>query len=151
MADILALHGSHAFWAWTALAAALLGVEVITGSGWLLWPAACAAITAVLAPSLGLSPAEAVAVFAVLTVITTVIARRLMPRRGHDTHDINDNVARLVGREARAVAAFQDGAGRVFIDGKEWAAELSDGETIAAGGAVRVVKVEGARLKVRPA
>jgi hypothetical protein len=47
------------------------------------------------------------------------------------------------------VAAFTNGAGRVFIDGKEWAAEL-DGEVVPPAGAkVEVVSVAGARLKVR--
>jgi membrane protein implicated in regulation of membrane protease activity len=47
------------------------------------------------------------------------------------------------------VGAFEGRAGRVFIDGKEWAAELTDGERLKPGAEVEVVAVEGARLKVR--
>ncbi len=141
---------THSAWIGAAAAAALLAVEVAAGSGWLLWPAASAGIVAVIAALTGLSTAAAVLIFAVLTVVSTATARRYFPRRlGPHSHDINDTVARLVGREGRVVAAFQGGAGRVFVDGKEWAAELAEGETLAAGGRVEVTAVEGARLKVR--
>jgi membrane protein implicated in regulation of membrane protease activity len=39
----------------------------------------------------------------------------------------------------------------VFIDGKEWAAELDEGEALEAGSAVEVTGVTGARLRVRGA
>lgn len=150
MPDLVQLYLSHPFWAWIALAAALLAVEVATGSGWLLWPSASAAVVAVLAQVLRLGPAEAVLAFAVLTIVSTLLARRYFPRRlASHAHDINDNVGRLVGHQGRAVAPFRDRAGRVFIDGKEWAAELDDGEALAAGQSVEVIGVHGARLRVR--
>lgn len=146
------LYAAHPFWAWMALAAALLAAEVATGSGWLLWPAASAAVAGVLVAFAGLAAAPAIAVFAGLTIVSTVLARRFLPRalKAHG-HDINDNVARLVGHQGRAVGAFRDREGRVFIDGKEWAAELADGEALEAGQAVEVVGVHGARLQVRGA
>lgn len=146
------LYLAHPFWIWAALGAALLAVEVATGSGWLLWPAASAGVVAVVAAMVDVGPATAVVIFAVLTIVTTFLARRYLPGtlrpRGHD---INDNIARLVGHEGRAVSAFADHHGRVFIDGKEWAAELADGEAIEAGARVQVVGVHGARLQVRSA
>lgn len=150
MPDLANLYAGHPFWAWIAVAAALLAAEVATGSGWLLWPSASAAVTAVAARALRLGFAEALLLFAVLTIISTLLGRRLFPRGllGHG-HDINDNVARLVGHHGRVVAGFRDRAGRVFIDGKEWAAELEDGEAPAAGQPVEVVGVNGARLRVR--
>ena len=59
----------------------------------------------------------------------------------HPSGDINDNVARLGGHQGRA--------GRVFIEGKEWAAELDEGEALEAGSRVEVTGVAGAHLKVR--
>ena len=38
------LYLSHPAWAWAASAAVLLAVELVTGSGWLLWPAASAGV-----------------------------------------------------------------------------------------------------------
>lgn len=152
MADLVAFYGSHAFWAWTALGAALLAVEVMSGSGWLLWPATAAGVVAVLTALTPITPPAALAVFAALTILGTFLARRYLPRtlRPHG-RDINDNIARLVGHEGRAVGAFEDQLGRVFIDGKEWAAELAGDEKLAAGARVQVVGVHGARLTVRGA
>jgi membrane protein implicated in regulation of membrane protease activity len=48
---------------------------------------------------------------------------------------------------ADVVTPFQEGRGRVFVDGAEWPAEL-EGEA-GAGGRVTVLSVSGASLRVR--
>jgi membrane protein implicated in regulation of membrane protease activity len=153
MPDLQQLYVLHPFLAWIALAAALLAVEVATGSGWLLWPAASAAAVAVLATYAGLDLAQAALVFALLTISAILLARRYLPKSllRHPGHDINDNIARLVGHQGRVVAAFKGRSGRVFIDGKEWAAELDGGEGLEADSRVEVVGVAGAHLRVRGA
>lgn len=142
---------THPALAWAAAGAALLALEALSGSGWLLWPAASAGIVAVVQGFHPLTPAVAVLLFAGLTIVSTVTARRYFPHRraAGEAADVNDNVERLLGREARVVAAFHDGAGRVFVDGKEWAAELEAGDSAEAGAQVTVTGVAGARLKVR--
>jgi hypothetical protein len=153
MPDAMGLYLAHPFWSWAAVAALFLAIEVMTGSGWLLWPAGVAALVAFLARFAGLSPFDAALVFALLTISSILLARRYLPkslfRRSGD--DINDSAGRLVGRQGRVVAAFVGRSGRVFVDGKEWAAELEDGETLAAGARVEVTGVAGAQLKVRGA
>lgn len=151
MSDLTTLYFAHPFWIWIALGAALLAVEVATGSGWLLWPAAAAGVVAVAVAFAGLSLPQATLVFALLTISLALLARRYLPKSllRHPPHDINDNVARLVGHQGRVVAAFQGRSGRVFIDGKEWAAELDEGEALAEGSRVEVTGVSGARLRVR--
>ena len=150
--DLVGLYAAQPFWIWAGLAAAILAVEVITGSGWLLWASASAAVTAAVVGVADVSVPTALVVFALLTMASTLLAHRYLPRQATaPAGDINDNVARLVGHEGAAVAAFARGEGRVFIDGKEWAAELDDGETLEAGASVKVVGVDGARLRVRRA
>ena len=152
MFDPTELYLSHPFWVWIAFAAAILAIEVATGSGWLLWPAAAAAVVAVLAEFTPISAPLALVVFALLTIVSTLLARRYLPRSvTHHGHDINDQVNRLVGHHGVAVAAFAGRAGRVFIDGKEWAAELDEGDALEAGSRVEVVAVAGAHLRVRGA
>jgi len=153
MPDLYQLYVAHPFWIWIALAAALLAVEVMTGSGWMLWPAASAGIVALLATYAGLDLGQAALVFALLTISLALLARRYLPKSWlrHASSDINDNVGRLVGHEGRVVAAFQGRSGRVFIDGKEWAAELDEGEGLEAGARVEVTGVAGAHLRVRGA
>lgn len=144
------LYLSHSAWIWAAVGAVLLATEILAGSGWLLWPAASAGVVAVVDGFWDLRAPEAVLLFAGLTIVSTLTARRYFPRpASREGQDINDNVARLVGHEGRVVAAFQGGAGRVFIDGKEWPAELETGDTIEAGARVAVAGVSGVRLRVR--
>lgn len=143
---------ANPFWVWAAVGAALLAAEMATGSGWLLWPAASAGVAAVLTLVVPVSWLQQTLVFAMLTIVTTFVARRYFAvrLRGHG-HDINDNVARLVGHRGKAVRAFAGRDGRVFIDGKEWAAELDEGDALAAGAPIEVTGVSGSRLRVRPA
>ena len=149
--DIVAgIFAYHPFWAWMGVGAILLAVEVATGSGYLLWPAASAAVTALLTGlKLGL-PVE-LAVFAALTIASTLVARRYLPHpfRAHGPN-INDPLHRIVGRQGRAAGAFVEGHGRVFVDGKEWAAELEDGGDLPSGADLTVTGVvSGGCLKVR--
>lgn len=151
MSAILDVYTANAFWAWAGLAAGLLAIEVMSGSGWLLWASASAAATGAAVAGLSLPLPTAVLVFALLTLVSTLMARRYMPRSvAASDGDINDNHARLVGQRAAATQAFMDGSGRVAIDGKEWPAELEAGGLLAAGAAVEVVSIRGVRLQVRP-
>src|SRR5687767_4916064 len=104
MDSILGLVADQPFWLWAGLTAALLAAEVATGSGWLLWATASAAVTAVVVALLDPSLPTAVLVFAVLTMASTLLARRYLPRPADAPGgDINDNVARLVGHRGSAV------------------------------------------------
>ncbi len=149
--DMLAdLYAAQPFWWWAGLSALILGVEVLTGTGWLLWASASAAVAAVVVGLAGTDVPTTVLVFAVLTMVSTLAARRYLPRSGAAPgDDINDNVARLVGEVGHSVQPFTRGAGRVAIDGKEWAAELEDDEPLAIGCNVRVTGVHGSRLRVQ--
>jgi len=140
----------HPFALWIAVGGALLAVEVGTGSGWLLWPAGSAVVTALLALVIPLSPSLQAVIFAILTIVTTLVGRRFFPR-GPLTADINDTRARLAGQPGVAAGDFQAGHGRVFVDGKEWAAELEGAGALGSGTKIVVVGVQGARLTVRQA
>lgn len=148
MDRVVALYAEHAFWFWAALAALVLAIEVATGTGWLLWASASAAAVAVATALMELSFAAEVGLFAVLTLVTSLLAHRFWPARRDVSPDINDNIGRLIGREARVVAAFGSGRGRVEIDGKEWAATAA--VALAPGELVQVSAVEGSTLRVAP-
>lgn len=152
MVQLFDFYLANDFWVWIGIAAAILAVEVAVGSGWLLWPSASAATVGVLALLAPLTLPVALLVFAVLTIASTLLARRYFPPAAVAAGgDINDNVARLIGQEGQAVQAFRHGHGRIAIDGKEWAAELEEGESLASGADVEVVGVSaGTRLTVRP-
>jgi membrane protein implicated in regulation of membrane protease activity len=146
---------THPFWIWLAVGAVFLVFEVPTASGYLLWPAASAGAVGVLTLWLNISPPYQLVVFAVLTIITTILGRRFMPRRqAHEEGpDISNRASRLAGRFGKAVAPFSAGQGRVFVDGAEWQAELEAGvDAPEPGSRIEVVSVQGgSRLVVRGA
>jgi inner membrane protein len=146
MEGLAAAYAQHPFWVWMALGATLLAIEALVGTEWLLWPAASAAVVAFLAltPIGGLG---ALAVFAGLTLVTTIFARKALRRIQPSGADLNDRNARLIDRSAEVTVPFVEGRGRVFVDGAEWPAELV-GE-VGTGARVTVVSVSGASLKVR--
>jgi membrane protein implicated in regulation of membrane protease activity len=151
MDTVSAFYFAHPFWVWLAIGAVFLAIEVITGSGWMLWPAAAAALVGVASlfiPHFG--AAGGIALFAVCSLILTYVGRRLLRTTAPGGANINDPHGRLIGHRGEASAAFQSGLGRVFVDGKEWSAELVGGEAISAGAKVEVTAVlSGARLRVK--
>jgi len=150
MAYFADLYASQPFWLWLALGVLLLAVEAALSTEWLLWPAVSAGIVAVLT-ALGLRlglPVE-IGIFAALTVLSTLLSRRLIQRVNPSDHpDINDRDARLVGQRARVVSPFVEGRGRVFISGAEWPAEII-GDAPPVGDSVIVEASLGSGLKVR--
>jgi membrane protein implicated in regulation of membrane protease activity len=151
MQPLIDLYFAHPFWSWMAFAALLLAIEVATGTGYLLWPSASAAVVALVTPVLpGGFPGQ-LTLFAILTLATSLLGRHVLPRRlTQGGPDINDNLARLVGHRGRAVSEFEDGRGRVFIDGKEWPA-IADGKPPKRDQEVKVTAAEGVVLKVEAA
>jgi membrane protein implicated in regulation of membrane protease activity len=150
MGALQGLYASHPFWPWLALAALFLAIEVATGTGWLLWPAASAFVVGLLAEALRPGLVLEAGLFAVLTIASTYLARRfLRPVLDSTGPDLNDPLQRLVGQHGQVMAAFEQGRGRVFVDGKDWAAE-SDEPAPELDQTVVVTGVDGAVLKVRP-
>ena len=146
----MAFYATHPFWVWLAAAAIFLAVEVATGTGWLLWPAASAFLVGLLTLVAPLGLPVELGLFAVLTIVTTYLARRfLKPVLDAQNPDLNDPSLRLVGRDGEVLDTFVNGKGRVFVDGKDWAAVALDGAAPAAGQRVLVVAVDGAVLTVR--
>ena len=139
----------HPFWVWLAVAAMFLAVEVSTGTGWLLWPAASAFVVGAIAQFTHLGLLVDGGLFAALTIATTLLARRyLRPVLEPRSPDLNDPTQRLVGQRGQVLSTFEQGRGRVFVDGKDWAAE-TDEPIPAISQEVVVIGVDGAVLKVR--
>lgn len=149
MSSLVEFYADYPFWTWIAAAAALLAIEITVGSGYLLWAAASAGVVALLTLTGVTGVAVELGVFAVLTIVSSLAANRFFPPRPEFGPDINDATPRIVGRAGQAVGAFIGGRGRVFVEGKEWAAE-AEGDAPAEGDTVVVVAVQdGASLRVR--
>ena len=143
---------THPLWLWLAAGGLLLLGEIVTGSSWLLWPAVCAGFMGVLAAlGVDMSVAEQLALWAGLSVATTLASRRLFRRERGEADGDDVNAVRLLGRSGRAVTAFEGGRGRVLVDGAEWTAELDGADALPSGARVEVTgQLDAARLRVRP-
>jgi len=135
---------------WLTIGAVLLAVEVGTGSGWLLWPAASAAVLGLIGLGYHFELTIQLVIFALLTIVTTLAGRRLFPQAVLTGGDINDTRSRMAGLDGVAAGDFDGSHGRVFVDGKEWSADLEGGASLASGERVVVVGVNGSRLTVKP-
>ena len=152
MDQAAALFFDHPFWSWIAIGGIFLIGELMTGSGWLLWPAGAAAVVAVTTRFVAMGSGAELVLFVVVAVVATFLGRRFLRPAPKAEPDINDPARRLIGQQAETTDTFRAGLGRVFIDGKEWAAELDGGGDLAAQSKVEVVEIlGGARLKVRAA
>lgn len=152
METLTELHAAQPFWIWLAVGVLLLAIEAALSTEWLLWPAVSAGVVAVVtALGLPLNFTGEVALFAALTVATTVLSRRLVQKvNPSEAPDINARDSRLIGQKAQVVQDFVDGRGRVFVSGAEWVAEI-EGTAPVAGGSVIVEGFEGPKLRVRAA
>ncbi|MEO8301519.1 MAG: NfeD family protein [Rhizomicrobium sp.] len=135
---------------WLAVGGVLLAAEVGTGSGWLLWPAASAAAMGLLGLVFHFELNMQLVIFAILTIVTTLAGRRFFPPAVPTGGDINDTRSRMAGLDGVATGDFEGSHGRVFVDGKEWAADLEGGAALASGERVVVVSASGSRLTVKP-
>ena len=151
MDTLVQFYATHPFWIWMGLGAILLAIEAGTGTGWLLWAAASAGVVGLVTLTGATQAPVDLALFAVLTLATTLASRRLTKTLQGEGGDINDQTERMIGKVGHAAAPFVEGRGRAFVDGSEWLADLDGGGELAQGARVVVTAVAGARLVVRGA
>jgi membrane protein implicated in regulation of membrane protease activity len=174
MQTLYDLYLQNPFWIWLAVGAVFVALNIATGSGKLIWPAAAAAFVAfVNLAKVRLGMPIEVTVFVGLSILGVVLSVVLSRRTPHIPREAAvererrapppeavpqtldqpnpDHGGRLIGRIGRTTGEFVNGVGRVWIDGAEWGAEIDNGEEVLPPDApVRVMGVTGGvRLKVR--
>jgi len=140
-------------WSWAAFGIVLGALEMATMSFFLIWPALAALAMAVViyfVPELG--PAAQIISWAVLSVLLTLIGRKLIMDYGDGGGSktlINNRAAQLVGRSGKVIAT---GAleGAIEIDGVRWRASWEGSPDLAEGTVVKVTANRGMLLEVSP-
>lgn len=81
----------------------------------------------------------------------TVLRTRILKKIAADAPGVPSRTEKLLGHSARVTEAIDPvtGAGRVLVDGHDWAAQAA--EPISAGAEVKVEGADGIRLRVRRA
>ena len=137
--------------AWWAIAGLILIAELLTGTTYLLWPAAAAFLTGFIAmEAMGVTWPVQLAVFAGLSLVLLWAGDRWVrpAMKAGAGSGLNDRSARMVGQRVVAVADFASGRGRVKYGDTEWAAETADGSNPPAGSMLHVEAVDGVILRL---
>lgn len=140
-------------WHWLILGVVLLGLELVSGSTYILWPAVSALIVGVLLFIAPMGWELQMMLFFLLSITTLVLGRTHLQRfvKGGEPSDLNDPGQALIGRQVKAVADFTGTEGRVELGDTQWSARLDDGtalSTVRAGDLLRIESVRGATLIV---
>lgn len=136
---------------WLILAFGLLVVEVLSGTSYLLWPAAAAFIVALVTFILPIGPEMQFLLFAIITVALLFVGHKYVRPRVHggEPSDLNDRARSMIGMRVKAVADFETGVGRVHVGDTQWRASMDEGNA-KNGDELRVMSVEGTTLAVEP-
>lgn len=146
MSDIFA---GVTFWHWWILAAVLLALEMFAPTTLFLWTGISAGVIGVLlmfVPDLGWQ--LQVLGFAVLSVATVVIWRRVSPRKPAIGPELNERTSQYLGQTYALESAIENGRGRMRVGDTTW---IVEGPDLPAGARVRVVSADGASLRVERA
>jgi len=139
-------------WWWVALAVVLGAFEMATMSFFLIWPALAAALIALLLVAAPLaSGATQIAAFAILSIVFTIIGRKLLHRVAGDksaAEKLNSRSNLMIGRQGEVIE-FTGPEGVVVIDGIHWRALWPVGVLASSGDTVSVEKAEGMTLYIQ--
>jgi hypothetical protein len=139
------------FWGWWVVAAALFVIELLAPGVFFLWLGLAAVLVGfivLLLPDLGWQ--ADFAIFAVLSVISAVLGRRFWKPKNGESPDptLNQRGNQYIGQVYTLETAIENGHGRMTVADGSW---LVSGPELPSGAKVRVVGVEGAKLKVESA
>jgi len=151
MEMLLSVFDRMNLWAWWAVSGVILIAELLTGTTYLLWPAAAAFLTGFVALEvLGVGWPVQLAVFAMLSFVLLWVGDRWVrpSMMAGGSSGLNDRSARMVGQRVSVVADFASGRGRVSYGDSEWAAETTDGTNPVVGSTLKVEAVNGVVLTV---
>ena len=113
---------------------------------WFVIGSAAGLIAAVLGAAIWLQ----VVLFFIVS-IAALIATRPLVKKLSKKGEVATNADRVLGGTARVTETIdnENTTGAVYIDGKTWTARSEDGDVIARGSMVTIVRMEGVKLFVR--
>ena len=139
------LLGQH--WGWIALGVALAIAEIIAPGYFLIWLAAAALVTGLVAAAMPIGLSAEVLLFAMLSALALAAAKRWFARHPGESADpmLNDRGGQLVGQSAVVSHVIEGGTGRVRHGDTDWLARGPDSHP---GTRMRIIGSEGTVLIV---
>lgn len=146
---IAMLEGTNAM-RWMILGIVLLGLELATGTTYILWIASAAILMTGVTFILPIGWEMQFLIFFLLSIVLLVVGHKYVrPRfKGGEPSELNDRARAMVGLRVKAVSDFDVGKGRVQVGDSQWSARLETGNA-KTGDELEVVSVKGATLQVK--
>lgn len=137
---------------WGILGLLLVGLELITGTTYILWPAVAALVMAALVFILPLSWELQLVLFFILSTVLLVVGHMYLKpmMKSGEPSDLNDPGRTMLGRRVTAIVDFDNGEGRVTVGDTQWKASTDAGNP-KVGDALVITAIAGATLIVEPA
>lgn len=134
-------------WGWLILSGFLLIIEIIAPAFYFLWFALAAFVVGILALFIDMGWQVEVTLFAVLSIVSTVVGRKFFsPTKPRERDDINNRAGAMIGRRFTLPAPILNGQGHVLVGDTRW---MVKGDDLPQGMQVEVTGVSGAALEVR--
>jgi len=134
-------------WGWMALGVALAIAELVAPGYFLIWLAAAALLTGLVATAMPVGIEAEILLFVVLCALALAAGRRWVLRHPVTSADplLNNRGGQLVGQSVVVTHVIDGGTGRVRHGDTEW---LAQGPDAAPGTRMRVTGAEGTVLVV---
>lgn len=144
------INGWDPDWFWLVAGVVLAIAEILVPGFFMIWLAAAAIATGLIAMFIPIAMPFQVLLFAALSVAAVYAGRRWFVRNPIESTDpkLNDRGARLVGETVTVVEAISNGRGRVKVGDGVW---IAKGPDAAVGANVRVTGSDGSTLLVEGA
>lgn len=128
---------------WIVAALLFLLLEIFT-SGFAVACFSFGAVGAAVADALGLSLLWQLGIFAVISALALVFIRPLVIKLFYKDVDEKTNQDALIGKIGRVSEEINPltGKGRVAIDGDDWKAVSSNGQTVSVGTKVKIISID---------
>lgn len=137
-------------WVWMILAAILFVLELISPGIFFMWFGVAAAVTGLIVFRYDLSWQWQLVSFAVLSLITVLLANRYLRQNPLESERplLNERAVQLVGQSFELLDPIVDGRGSIKTGDTIWRVE---GPELPVGARIKVVGADGTLLKVVPA
>ena len=137
-------------WVWMILAAMLFVLELISPGIFFMWFGVAAAVTGLIVFRYDLSWQWQLVSFAVLSLITVLLANRYLRQNPLESERplLNERAVQLVGQSFELLDPIVDGRGSIKTGDTIWRVE---GPELPVGARIKVVGADGTLLKVVPA
>ena len=144
------MFSSLPIWAiWLILCGIFFIIEIFTVTFMMFWPGVAAFIVALLS-LLDIPVAAQITIFCVLSIVLIVFTKPLT-KKLFKSNDVSTNIDSIIGKTGIVTKTINniEGKGQVKVQGEIWTAISTNDEIIEEKTNIKVISVDGVKLKVQ--